>query len=120
MNKMEVALNLFDEHSFIRVSKLLIQYTKDTLSVVVLCEIISKMRRFQKDLYKGEWLFYTRDNIEKDFFLSHYQQRVIFQNLEELDLIKTMTLNDTQVRRKYYTVNFEKLLEVFSQNQEIQ
>ncbi len=117
-NKQNVIFNLLDESNFFRVSKSLIKYIKCFTTTGVLSELISLMRHYQKtnQLYEGKWFFYTRDKIEKDFFLSHYQQRSIFEKLESLELISSMEIPNTQVRRKYYTVNFDKLFEVLSQN----
>lgn len=111
-----IVLNTMNPKGYFKTYKVLVKKLEDFCTAGLLCELISKYD-FYKDkgqLKEDKWFFYTRDDIQRDFFFSEYQQREMLKKLEKEGLVVTTVFPNTIPQRKYYTLDFKKIVDYIS------
>lgn len=101
---------------YFRTYQSLITHFKDFCTAGLLCKLISKYEYYKNtsQLVEGKWFYYTREQIEKDFYFSEYTQRAMIKKLEEEGIVETIIFPNSIPQKKYYTIHFDKLAQILS------
>lgn len=116
-----LVFSLMNKKGYIAVSKKLVVFLEDFSTAGLFCELVSKMEdyRDKNQLIEDKWFYYTRESIQKDFLFSEYEQRKMFKLLEEKGLVESIIFPNSIPQKKYYTVNFDKLVEILSKDNNV-
>lgn len=107
---------LMGDSGYFKVYGALTNHFKDFCASGLLCKLIS-LQIFYKtsnQLVEGKWFYYTREQIYNEFYFSEHIQRGIIKRFEEEGLVETTIFKNSIPQKKYYSVNFDKLVEILS------
>lgn len=101
---------------FFKMYGALISYFEDFCAAGLFCKFISKQEfhKMRGELIEDKWFYYTREQIQKDFYISEHLQRGMIKKFEDAGLVESIIFKNSIPQKKYYSVNFEKLIEVLS------
>lgn len=116
-----IVYSLMGREGYYKIPRIVITHFESLAVAGLLSAFIYKMEHCQIKgwLREEKWFYYTREDIEKELFLSEYEQRKIIKILEESELVSTIIFPKSMPQRKYYTVNFDRLVQILSKENSI-